>query len=118
MASMVEQQPEVVDAFKVDDGEQEEEVICDDAGDHNSDECLFDQMIGALQDILMDPTFVDLQTDFCLKNCGMFHERKPLLGLLVSPILTQRLACYGQRSLKTSRRTNSATHKSSRNTSP
>lgn len=71
MASIgVEQQPEVVDGYKFGE-EEEEEVICDDNGDHNSDESLFDEMIGVLQDILMDPKFVDLQTDFCLKNCGM-----------------------------------------------
>lgn len=69
VAGVVEQQPEVVEAYKFGE-EEEEEVICDDAGDHNSDESLFDEMIGVLQDILMDPKFVDLQTDFCLKNCG------------------------------------------------
>lgn len=27
-------------------------------------------MIGVLQDILIDPEFVNMQSDFCLKNCG------------------------------------------------
>jgi len=27
-------------------------------------------MIGVLQDILIDPEFVDMQSDFCRSNCG------------------------------------------------
>lgn len=30
----------------------------------------FDEMIGVLQDILIDPEFVNMQSDFCLQNCG------------------------------------------------
>lgn len=30
----------------------------------------FDEMIGVLQDILIDPDFVDMQRDFCLNHCG------------------------------------------------
>lgn len=30
----------------------------------------FDEMIGVLQDILIDPGFVDMQRDFCLNHCG------------------------------------------------
>lgn len=62
------EQPEIVDAFR---GE-EEEIFCDDVGDENTEENAFDRMIGVLQDILMDPTFVAMQSDFCLRNCGMF----------------------------------------------
>ncbi|TMW58537.1 hypothetical protein Poli38472_010096 [Pythium oligandrum] len=70
MASTRAEQPEVTDALKV---EEEEEIFCDDAGG-NTDESLFDEMIGVLQDILIDPAFVDLQTDFCLNNCEVFED--------------------------------------------
>ena len=36
----------------------------------NAKENKLDEMIGVLQDILIDPEFVDMQSDFCLKNCG------------------------------------------------
>jgi hypothetical protein len=29
-------------------------------------------MVGVLQDILIDPDFVTLQSDFCLRHCGTF----------------------------------------------
>lgn len=40
-----------------------------------SQEAKFDEMIGVLQDILIDPEFVNMQNDFCLNNCGMLHRR-------------------------------------------
>lgn len=35
-----------------------------------SKENKFDEMIGVLQDILIDPDFVDMQQDFCINHCG------------------------------------------------
>lgn len=37
---------------------------------HREQENKFDEMIGVLQDLLIDPDFVNMQSDFCLKNCG------------------------------------------------
>lgn len=37
---------------------------------HCEQENKFDEMIGVLQDLLIDPEFVNMQSDFCLKNCG------------------------------------------------
>ncbi|DAZ93725.1 TPA: hypothetical protein N0F65_009651 [Lagenidium giganteum] len=63
-------EPEVVDALKVD---EEEEIFSKDSGD-NTEESKFDEMVGALQDVLIDPEFVDMQNDFCLKNCEEFED--------------------------------------------
>lgn len=32
---------------------------------------IFDQIIGALEDILMEPTFQDIMDNFCSSNCGI-----------------------------------------------
>ncbi|KAL3660234.1 hypothetical protein V7S43_014765 [Phytophthora oleae] len=60
-------QPEMADFGREDD----EEVFDDDVGDENTEETKFDEMIGVLQDILIDPEFVEMQSDFCRNNCGM-----------------------------------------------
>ncbi|KAJ0412012.1 hypothetical protein ATCC90586_004558 [Pythium insidiosum] len=69
MATIRSEQPEVIDAFKAD----EEEVICDDIGE-NTEETAFDQMIGVLQDILLDPDFVNMQNNFCMNHCAEVFE--------------------------------------------
>ncbi|KAK1929507.1 ADP-ribosylation factor-like protein 2-binding protein [Phytophthora citrophthora] len=58
-------QPEMADFGQEDD----EEVYGDDVGDENTDETKLDEMIGVLQDILIDPEFVNMQSDFCRNNC-------------------------------------------------
>ncbi|RLN50258.1 hypothetical protein BBJ28_00003757 [Nothophytophthora sp. Chile5] len=59
-------QPEVTDVGRFED----EEIFSNDVGEENTEEAKFDEMIGVLQDILIDPQFVDLQSDFCRNNCG------------------------------------------------
>ncbi|KAG7388882.1 ADP-ribosylation factor-like protein 2-binding protein [Phytophthora pseudosyringae] len=39
-----------------------------------SQEAKFDEMIGVLQDILIDPEFVDMQSEFCRNNCEIFDN--------------------------------------------
>ncbi|KAG6580013.1 adp-ribosylation factor-like protein 2-binding [Phytophthora cinnamomi] len=56
------------------DGEEEEEVFDNDVGEENTEEAKFDEMIGVLQDILIDPEFVDMQNDFCRNNCEIFDN--------------------------------------------
>uniref|UniRef100_H3H109 ADP-ribosylation factor-like protein 2-binding protein n=1 Tax=Phytophthora ramorum TaxID=164328 RepID=H3H109_PHYRM len=48
----------------------DEEVFDNDVGEENTEEAMFDEMIGVLQDILIDPDFVDMQSEFCRNNCG------------------------------------------------
>jgi hypothetical protein len=68
MYCIVVENPEILDVSKY--TEEEEEIISNDVGE-NTDENKFDEMIGVLQDILIDEDFVSMQTDFCLKNCGI-----------------------------------------------
>ena len=49
-------------------GEDEDFEICDE-GNHNADDDKFDEIVGALQDILLDPTFEKKQKDFFNSNC-------------------------------------------------
>ncbi|KAG7400629.1 ADP-ribosylation factor-like protein 2-binding protein [Phytophthora boehmeriae] len=65
--SMTENQPEIADF-------EEEETYCDDVGDENTEETKFDKMIGELQDLLIDPEFVDVQSNFCRNNCEIFDN--------------------------------------------
>ncbi|RLN97329.1 hypothetical protein BBJ28_00003420 [Nothophytophthora sp. Chile5] len=63
-------QPEVTDVGRFED----EEIFSTDVGEENTEEAKFDEMIGVLQDILIDPQFVDLQSDFCRSNCEIFEN--------------------------------------------
>ncbi|KAG2768212.1 hypothetical protein JG687_00000559 [Phytophthora cactorum] len=64
-------QPEMTDFERLDD---EEEVFDNDVGEENSEESKFDEMIGVLQDLLIDPEFVDMQSEFCRINCEIFDN--------------------------------------------
>ncbi|CEG46257.1 adp-ribosylation factor-like protein 2-binding [Plasmopara halstedii] len=55
----------------LDDGE---EVYDDDVGEENAEDTKFDKTIGILQDILLDPKFVDMQVEFCRNNCEIFDD--------------------------------------------
>jgi hypothetical protein len=50
--------------------------------DADGQETKFDEMIGVLQDVLIDPEFVNMQNDFCLNNCGewLVHCRSAWLA--------------------------------------
>ncbi|RLN26041.1 hypothetical protein BBO99_00000545 [Phytophthora kernoviae] len=63
-------QPEMADFGEY----NEEETYCNDVGDENTEETKFDEMIGELQDILIDPEFVEMQSDFCRNNCEIFDN--------------------------------------------
>ncbi|OWZ18360.1 hypothetical protein PHMEG_0007559 [Phytophthora megakarya] len=52
----------------------DEEVFVNDVGEENTEEAKLDEMIGVLQDILIDPEFVDMQSDFCRHNCEIFDN--------------------------------------------
>uniref|UniRef100_K3X855 ADP-ribosylation factor-like protein 2-binding protein n=1 Tax=Globisporangium ultimum (strain ATCC 200006 / CBS 805.95 / DAOM BR144) TaxID=431595 RepID=K3X855_GLOUD len=69
MSATASDEPEITDALKF----EEEEIFSTDTGD-NTEENQFDEMIGALQDILIDPEFVALQSDFCFRNCEVFEN--------------------------------------------
>mmetsp|Transcript_22040 Transcript_22040/g.26029 ORF Transcript_22040/g.26029 Transcript_22040/m.26029 type:complete len:184 (-) Transcript_22040:92-643(-) len=40
----------------------------------SSEDALFDDIVGALQNILLDESFVNLQTSFCERNCDEFDD--------------------------------------------
>ncbi|KUF80940.1 ADP-ribosylation factor protein 2-binding protein [Phytophthora nicotianae] len=54
--------------------DEEEEIFDNDVGEENAEESKFDEMIGVLQDILMDPEFVGMQRKFCRNNCEVFDN--------------------------------------------
>ncbi|ETI36727.1 hypothetical protein, variant [Phytophthora nicotianae CJ01A1] len=64
-------QPEMTDFEGLD---EEEEIFDNDVGEENAEESKFDEMIGVLQDILMDPEFVGMQRKFCRNNCEVFDN--------------------------------------------
>lgn len=51
----------------------DEEVLA--ASSKVSDEdARFDEIVGAIEDIMMDPTFQGPQEEFCRENCGVFED--------------------------------------------
>ena len=42
--------------------------------DCSAEDLLFDEMVGALQEIVMEPEFVALEDGFTRENCGAFEE--------------------------------------------
>ncbi len=61
-----ENQPEIT-LFGDDD---DEEIISTDCHGGSTEENKLDEAMGVLQDVLIDPEFVQLQSDFCQKHCG------------------------------------------------
>ena len=53
-------------------GDDEDFEICDD-GNHNEGDDKFDEIVGALQDILLDQGFEKMTKDFFNANCLQFE---------------------------------------------
>lgn len=52
------------------DGEDCDEMLCEDAGAGQSEEAnRFDLIVGKLEELIMDPTFESIQSEFCRKHC-------------------------------------------------
>ena len=51
-----------------------EEVILAASNPGTSDDQEFDEVVGALEDILMREEFQDMQGEFCEGNCEVFEE--------------------------------------------
>ncbi|KAJ9534448.1 hypothetical protein QJQ45_016144, partial [Haematococcus lacustris] len=56
------------------DGDEESIDIVNDGSDLDEDTKQFDTIIGALEDILMDPAFEDARETFCRANCSHFED--------------------------------------------
>ena len=56
------------------DSDVSEEMLCFGDGDGDSDDNAFDEIVGALENILMDDEFLNLQNDFCESNCEVFQD--------------------------------------------
>lgn len=56
------------------DGDEESIDIVNDGSDLDEDTKRFDTIIGALEDILMDPAFEDARETFCRANCSHFED--------------------------------------------
>ena len=52
----------------------EQEFEYSDKGGKNREDDDFDQIVGILQDIVIDPAFEKMQNDFLEKYCGLFEE--------------------------------------------
>jgi ADP-ribosylation factor 2-binding protein len=57
----------------VNDGDDEEEIICEAAGGSAEDD-EFDRIVGCLEEVMMDPAFSSTQTSFCLAHCSKFDR--------------------------------------------
>ncbi|RHZ07768.1 hypothetical protein DYB31_005839, partial [Aphanomyces astaci] len=68
----VDNQPEIA-LFGDDDLESEEIISTDDRGG-STEENKLDEAMGVLQNVLIDPDFVQMQTDFCQKHCEYFDD--------------------------------------------
>lgn len=54
------------------DGEEEFEFV--NTGGQNKEDDEFDEIVGALQDLVMDPEFEEQQREFLEKNCDVFED--------------------------------------------
>ncbi|GAX81131.1 hypothetical protein CEUSTIGMA_g8565.t1 [Chlamydomonas eustigma] len=55
-------------------GEDEDIDIVDDGSARDEETNRFDQIVGALEDVLMDPEFEDARETFCRSHCGVFED--------------------------------------------
>mmetsp|Transcript_12804 Transcript_12804/g.20841 ORF Transcript_12804/g.20841 Transcript_12804/m.20841 type:complete len:186 (-) Transcript_12804:235-792(-) len=53
--------------------QEDEDLICEGHGGTVEDNA-FDLAVGVLEEVIMDPDFVDMQTTFCKKHCALFDE--------------------------------------------
>eukprot|EP00618_Florenciella_parvula_P014427 CAMPEP_0119482232 /NCGR_PEP_ID=MMETSP1344-20130328/10183_1 /TAXON_ID=236787 /ORGANISM="Florenciella parvula, Strain CCMP2471" /LENGTH=233 /DNA_ID=CAMNT_0007516617 /DNA_START=18 /DNA_END=716 /DNA_ORIENTATION=- len=53
--------------------EEEEEVFFEDNGG-SAEDAAFDEMVGAIENLLLDPSFVELQESFASRHCGTFED--------------------------------------------
>ena len=60
------------DLFGPNDGNEEEFEFADSGG--NEDDDKFDQFVGCLQDIVLDPTYHEMEAKFCKQNCIHFEN--------------------------------------------
>ncbi|CAK4510936.1 hypothetical protein LEN26_012839 [Aphanomyces euteiches] len=67
--SAEENQPEIA---SYDD--EEEEIFSTDIDGGSAEENKLDEAMGVIQDILIDPEFIQLQSDFCQKHCEYFDD--------------------------------------------
>ncbi|ETV90391.1 hypothetical protein H310_14819 [Aphanomyces invadans] len=74
MSDLSENQPEIALCDDGDDELGEEEIISTDFHGGSTEENKLDEVMGVLQDVLIDPDFVQLQTDFCQKHCEYFDD--------------------------------------------
>jgi len=56
------------------DGDEDFEFT--DTGGHNQEDDEFDELVGALQDIVLDPEFEEQQREFLEKNCMIFEDEE------------------------------------------
>jgi len=65
-----------IDFLGGDDLDGEEEFEFTDCGGQNKEDDEFDELVGALQDIVMDPEFEDQQREFLERNCMIFEDEE------------------------------------------
>lgn len=71
---MNEEEVNIVDGEELADGEDEDINIVDDGSKLDDRARRFDVIVGALEDVLMDPEFEELRESFCRENCRHFED--------------------------------------------
>ncbi|GIL66177.1 hypothetical protein Vafri_19770 [Volvox africanus] len=56
------------------DGDEEDIDIVDDGSNLSAESRRFDCIVGALEDVIMDPEFEELREGFCRENCQHFED--------------------------------------------
>ncbi|GIL77984.1 hypothetical protein Vretimale_7379 [Volvox reticuliferus] len=56
------------------DGDEDDIDIVDDGSNLSAESRRFDCIVGALEDVLMDPEFEELREGFCRENCQHFED--------------------------------------------
>ena len=71
----------------------DEDFEISDSGMHNAEDDKFDEVVGQLQEILIDPTFSKLQKQFCEKHCMHFEptEENKLIYMTIFKDYTDQI---------------------------
>ncbi|KXZ48546.1 hypothetical protein GPECTOR_27g717 [Gonium pectorale] len=71
---MHEDDVDLCDGELLGDGDDEEINFVDDGSKLSDETRRFDRIVGALEDVLMDPEFEELREGFCRENCQHFED--------------------------------------------
>ncbi|KAI8608034.1 the ARF-like 2 binding protein BART-domain-containing protein [Chytriomyces sp. MP71] len=95
------------DASEHDDGNEEDLLLahgCEEEEEDNTDDVLFDLIVGTIEDLLMDDDFVDFQNSFMERNASHFStspdDENKLIYMDIFSSYTSQVEAYIEKKLR------------------